>query len=375
MPAPLLTETTIRPAGLWLAALLCLCLLSPAWANGYDLYPAPLAWDPCGQKLLALPPDSSGNSQEVQLIYSANPAMVVPLSYGNEVASPCWAPDGLRAAVVIDGRLTLFSFAQTRIDMDAGLPRPVRLGSPISNTNVLDCAFNPLAGQSGEPLLFFSAGERFYGADLFALFDDGTVRTIAGSDSDDSFISPVPLEDGSLLFLHMSMSGDRAYERIYGRSSSEPNGRQLTAPASGPPISPSDYHECYASPLRGRTGREIVFQRGGWGDWQLLSLNLDSGTESLLLADAQQPSLSRDGNWLAYTHVDPAAKAEAEYDWELPGTVWLAELDGEPVRQLSSAQASSAAYPALAPQGSRVAWVEYLPGEAQGVVRMLELGY
>ncbi len=340
---------------LLLAALGVLAAVAPAAANGYDFYPSPFAWSPDSTRLLAawslqFPLGEGAQSDavgELRLYYpgSARQTLVESMY----ASSPCWHPDGQSFAAIVGGSLRYYLLGSP----DAG--RPVSFGALSPRYDLLDCSFNPRAGESGQPLLFFSAGERFYGSDIFSYglgSGEQMVLDLGGA----SALSPLPLPGGELIFLAQGMDGfpAGAYERVMLQAA-DSGVSQFSLPGQGPEISPADYHECYA--LYSRRQNEILFQRGGWGDWAVYSHKLDSGEETLVLADAQQPSLSADGRFLAFTRRDPQAKAAAEYDWELPSSVWLLDREcGAETRV--SADGYYAEAPSVSPDGSWVAWLQ-----------------
>lgn len=361
-------ESFILRAGAGFLALVALgfALAGPALANGYDYYPAPLAWSPDSQYLLAawpgtLPLGEVSANTELRLYSPCNEGYI-NAAYGNAV-SPCWYPEGHRWVVVLDGALHMQILTGPRRN-ETGLQWETvgDFGQLYPETNVIDCAVNPRAGRGGEPDVYFSAGQQFYGAGIFEWHPDMSVRSFA-SREDGSCFSPLPLEDGRMLFLSQTEYGDPAYERLQLSTLGSPGGKALTAPTSGPPISPNDYHECYATALPG--GREVLFQRGGWGDWSIYRINLNSGVEQLEVADAQQPSLSADGRWLLFSRRDPLQKAVTEYDWELPSSVWLRDLVSGGEQQLSAPGVYAEA-PAISPDGQWLAWLEQANDAASG---------
>nr|MDQ3022777.1 hypothetical protein [bacterium] len=86
------------------------------------------------------------------------------------------------------------------------------------------------------------------------------------------------------------------------------------------------------------------------------------------LRDAQQPSVSTDGRWLAFTRRPAYAKAQVEYMWEIIPQVWLADRE---CRQLWRVEASiaGAEFPTLSPDDTKLAWLEFNGGKVQTVIR------
>lgn len=339
------------------AALCALALLwrLPALANGYDFYPAPLAWSPDSTSLLAAWssqfPQGEGPSSsafgELRLIQPASGTQqAVEAAY---CTSPAWHPDGRSFAAIVNGSLRYYMLPQS-----AG-GRVMAFGALSPRFDLLDCSFNPRWRESGQPLLLFSAGERFYGCDIYAWQPQSGISTLLDLGGS-SVLSPLFLPDGRLACLAQGMDGfpAGAYERIMVISGGSSPG-QLSPEGRGPAISPSEYHECYPLLIPGTN--EMLYQRGGWGDWSIYKLNLDSGLETLEAADAQQPSLSADGRWLAFTRRDPQAKASQEYDWELPSSVWILDRSCG-VESRVSADGLYAETPAVSPDGRWLAWIE-----------------
>ena len=154
------------------------------------------------------------------------------------------------------------------------------------------------------------------------------------------------------------LTGQAAYERLMVFNQDKQSSRQLTLPQQRP----DDYHESNAAFLDSGT---VLFQRGGWGDWNLHRLDLATGKETLELTDAELPSFSADGRYLVFVRRDYAAKKAAEYDWEVPTSVRLRDRESGGEWQVS-APGVAACFPAIAPDGSMIAWVE-ASGEGQAV--------
>jgi Tol biopolymer transport system component len=115
---------------------------------------------------------------------------------------------------------------------------------------------------------------------------------------------------------------------------------------------------------------EIIFQRGGWGDWKLIRLGGD-GVEHVELEDAEEPSISADGRWLAFVRRPAYAKAQAEYDWDVVPEIWLADRECHCLWHVEHSIAGGE-FPTLSPDGSRLAWIEFNDGRVQTVVRSVE---
>ncbi len=330
-----------------------LCLLAPgmAWANGYDAYANPVAWSPDSKQAAYIQADAwpyaSGPANGDLVLADTRNHREVLLS--GELTSPCFSPDGKYLAVVLDGDLVAYQ-------LEAGHAYWLTVRG-----DVLDCCFAPVPGRDGAQRVIFSAGERFYGSKIYSMpFSpeaEAQPELVTNTGAGISCFGPAPAPDGRrFLFLHQYSyevpDSSAVYERLYWLADGEAQvAQQLTLPQQRE----DDYHESNVCWLDADT---IVFQRGGWGDWRLIRKDLVSGDESILFTDAQQPSLSADGAWLAFTRRDYRAKEEAEYAWDVPGSVWVQKVGTRRLRKVS-ANGLDAAHPAVSPDGTRVAWLQW----------------
>jgi hypothetical protein len=337
---------------MWKHALLviaCCLLPSLALANGYDTYACPLAWSPDSARLAAIVsqdwPYHSETAQGELLLcdrYGHGAALT-----DGALASPCFSPDSAWLAVVLNGDLVAFNLAD---------------GTAAWLTvrgDVLDCCFAPLVDGAGPPRIIFSAGARFYGSEIYSMpftpGQDGQPELATNTGSEISCFGPAPSPDGErFVFLHQygcdSPPDQAAYERLYFLSGGEQPEQQLTLPQHRD----EDYHESNVAWLDAST---IVFQRGGWGDWRLMRKDLATGAEVIMLTYAQQPSLSRDGQWLACTRRDARVQDALALGEEAPPSVWLMRVGYRRLEQVSP-KGVAAAHPALSPDGARLAWLE-----------------
>lgn len=340
-----------------LVLLAWLCLPATARANGYGVNSPALAWSPTGEWLAAVvgatwPPDDLVTG-ELRL-YDRYGRYAV-LAHGI-VGSPSFSPDGALAAVV-DGNVWLFAVQ--------GIQSPGQWsGKPqqcTTRSDVLDCRFGPVT--SGiDSLLYFSAGERFYGSGIYTLSAPGQVpKLLAQLGAETSVYGPVPAANGLVCYLQQPGPDAGAYERLmYGQPGFGP-----CAQVCRPFRRADDYHESNPLWLGERT---LLFQRGGWGDWTLLRVDTQTQNEVIEANDAESPSLSNDLRLLAFARRDPAAKALSEAIWELPCSIWVRDRQQGIEQQLSPAGADCQ-QPALSPDGKRVAWLEYGSAGVRVVVR------
>ena len=340
----------------------------PALANGYATYAPPLMWSPDSRWLAAvvtdaLPEDGQTVVGELRL-YDKYKRYA---SLGPGYSSPSFSPDSQLLAVVKDGDVWVYHVpeppgtAASGFGEDAGgkADASAVLGKVTARGDVFDCRWGAAPG--GATAIYFSAGERFYGSAIYALsWPSLAVTQLVGNPPDGSAFAPVPSPAGSsLLWLAQGgLTGQVAYERLMVLDQDKRSSHQLTLPQQRP----DDYHESNAAFLDSGT---LLFQRGGWGNWNLYRLDLGTGKEVIELTDAELPSLSADGRYLAFVRRDYTAKKKAAYDWEVPTSVQLRDRQSGGEWQLS-APGILACFPAMAPDGKSIAWID-ASGEGQAV--------
>jgi len=324
------------------------CALAPALANGYDVYASPLAWSPDGRYLAVAVGEAwprGDVSEPGKLLLYTRDGRFAELASGS-VGSPSFSPDGEKLSVVLDGRYVDY-FLPRKDEPDlAGMASQTIGGTP----DILDLRWNMRPDDEQE--LYWTRGERFYGCAVYAGILATSASPLSSPPPDSSVFAPVAAPDGSTLLCLMQggLKGDPAYERVVRYNPADGSFTQLTKPQARE----WDYHESNVVFVDEDT---ILFQRGGWGDWRLYRFELAEDKEYLEVADAQQPTLSTDARWLAFTRRDPQLKAQAEYDWEVPPTVWLRDRERGAEWQVS-APGVEAEYPALSPDGSKLAWLQ-----------------
>jgi hypothetical protein len=346
-----------RASAAVLLAALCLALALPglARANGYAMYDPPLCWSPDGQWLAAAVggqwPQEEQLPQGELRIYDRY-GRYNTLAKGG-VASPSFSADGTQLAAVVDGNVRLYTLTPAAAS-GGWASQPVQL---TKRGDLFDCRF------SGEPAaeqLYVTAGQRFYGCALYVLpLHQEGLRPFYNLGAEASLFGPA-LGPGNLLcFLQQPAPDGGAYERLMLRR--EQQSVQLTRPG----MRGGDYHESNAVWL---DAGHILFQRGGWGDWNLYRIDIATQNEVIEANDAESPSLSGDMRCLAIARRDPQAKAHTEYDWELPSSIWVRDRESGAERQLSLPGAD-AAYPALSPDGKRIAWLQAGPAGVRVIAR------
>ncbi len=226
------------PLALVIVLAAALCLPLSAQANGYGVNAPALAWSPDGQWLAAAvcdawPPDDL-SAGELRL-YDRYGRYTV-LSAGT-VGSPVFSPDGALAAVV-DGDAWLFQMQGPRAPGQwSGRPQQCSMRG-----DVLDCRFGPTASGK-DALLYFSAGERFYGCGIYTLTAPGQVpKPVLQLEAETSVYGPLPSATGLLCYLQQPGPDAGAYERLmFGQPGFGPSA-QLCRPFR----KADDYHESNA---------------------------------------------------------------------------------------------------------------------------------
>lgn len=339
----------------FICLLVCLGLLPvPALANGYDTYTAPISWAPDSSMLCAVVgtswPQQQVTDDGIVLIYDSYGRIQFDLG-SSSAGSPAYSPDGKYLALIANGQLLLYSAADYELQQTIDLE-----GSG------LDVGF---IGDEDNYALAYSVGPRFYGASL--------VRQLVDASDWTEFPKPLPGDSalalrmhpatGRWVFLLQSTAEDGpAYERIYSFDDEGAPYQLCKAQRTE-----WDYHESNTCFL---PDGDLIFQRGGWGDWYIYRLDMESGRETLLVPDAQQPSLSADGRLLAFVRRSYADKQQQEYDWELPPGVWVRDLATGREWRISD-DVSEAEHPVLSPDGKKLAWLQNMEGEPHLLVRSL----
>jgi hypothetical protein len=348
-----------------LVVLILMLLPGLAFANGYENYPSALSWSPDSTLLASVEaaswPYNDGLVAGSLRLYHFDGTPLHELLAGVSVGSPAFSADG-RLACVHDGKIAVFE----------GYLEPSSVRFISASQPVLDCTFEPPQHPGYLPTILASCGERFYGADIWRINFDGrhfTAMTLL--DEWQSAVQPLSLAYDS--FLYLQQPGDNtgaAYERLFHwhRGAKETEAIQFSNPTPDGSY-PDNYHESNAVVLS-YDPLEIIFQRGGWGDWKLIRLGID-GIEHVELEHAEQPSLSADSRWLAFQRRPAYAKAQAEHDWDVIPQIWLADRECRSLWHVPHSIAGGE-FPTLSPDGSKLAWIEFNDGRVQTVVRSVE---
>lgn len=311
------------------AALATLAAFSPrlTCANGYDEYPPDLAWGPDGGCLVY----ATGNG-----LFATKPGDAEPRRLaGPGAVHPVFNPGGGELVYVARGDLWKMDLAHA--DRPQQLTRLGDVDLPV---------FHP-KGMA----VFFSRGKRFYGMSLWRL----------GTDSNDAVqmtdTHPRP-RAGHTPWSHLlpafSPSGERcaflsqgepdqpgSYERIRVASSDLKESRLLTSDET-------EMHESYVSWL----GNErLLFERGGWGWWNIYTVDAKGGAPRKIIDDGESPSVSADGKRVAFAR---RPKGDDTIN-EKPADIWMARVDGQEQIRLTMDPAHEYA-PVWAPDGSKLAY-------------------
>ncbi len=325
------------------AFITALALLPEAYGNGYDDYPPDLAWSPVGDVLVAALDDRL-------VIWTPDEGQITVAE--GEAASPAFTPDGEWVAFILDGMIHYF-----QVDTPHAFRQPVHTGEAVA------CTFDPL-GDHRDPVLCFTT--QFLGSDIYVtgLFS-GDTFVLLDEYSDARVNAPVISPDGSNIACMNFAMNPTWYEELYIIGASAPSGRRARADTTFQ--NRGEWHESKPVWI---TDDVLLFQIGGWGEWELRFLNIESGIDKFFLDNASQVSAALDGQLLAFCRKDPLPSADFGRAWEDPTTVWIMKRETMYLRQVSE-QGEWAIQPALSPCGSYLAWIEMVPdGEVLKVIRV-----
>ncbi len=311
------------------AVMTTLTVLPDVFGNGYDDYPPDLAWSPTGDMLVAALDD--------RLVIWTREKGQITVIEGN-AASPAFTPDGSWVAFVLDGTVRYF-----QADDPQTCRQPLHIGEAVA------CTFDP-RGHYRDPVLCFTT--RFLGSDIFVtgLFSDD-VFLLLPEYSEARVNAPVISPDGTNIACMNFAMNPTWYEELYIIGASAPSGRRARADTT---FYRWDWHE--SNPVW-ITDRVLLFQIGGWGDWELRFLNIESGIDKVFMDNASQVSAVLDGQLLAFCRKDPFPVADFGRSWEDPTTVWIMNRESDYLTQ-ASRQGEWATQPVLSPDGKYLAWIE-----------------
>ena len=305
-------------------------LLPELYGNGYDDFPPDLAWSPAGDMLAA--------ALDGMLVLWTRDDGQITVAEG-EAASPTFTPDGEWVAFVLDGSICYFQ---------ADNPQICR--QPVRTCEAVACTFDP-QGQPRDPVLCFTT--RFLGSDIFVtdLFS-GDVFLLLPEYSEARVNAPVISPGGTNIACMNFAMNPTWYEELYIIGASAPSGRRARADTTF--YNERDWHE--SNPVW-ITEKVLLFQIGGWGDWELRFLNIESGIDKLFMDNASQVSAVLDGQLLAFCRKDPFPVADFGRSWEDPTTVWIMDRESDYLTQ-ASLRGEWATQPVLSPDGRYIAWIE-----------------
>jgi Tol biopolymer transport system component len=313
--------------------ILALSLAGESHGNGYDDYPPDLAWSPVEDVLVAALEDRL-------VLWTPDNGQIV-ITEG-EVSSPAFTPDGEWVAFIKDGALNYF-----QVDNPGSLRRPVHTGDMTAVT------FDPL-GHYRDPVICYTT--RFLGSDIFVtpLFSD-EVYLLLPENSEARVSAPVISPDGRNIACMNFAMNPTWYEELYIIGSSAPDGgiraREDTTYSNW-----GDWHE--SNPVW-VSDRVILFQIGGWDEWELRFLNIESGVEKKYMENASQATAVSDGRLIAFCRMNPPSEAAS---WENWTSVWIMNRDTGYLRQVSDPE-ERAVQPALSisSEGRYLAWIDLTP--------------
>ncbi|MCD4701659.1 MAG: hypothetical protein K8S24_07365, partial [Candidatus Aegiribacteria sp.] len=280
----------IRGMLLLIVVMTAFTFLPEVYGNGYDDYPPDLAWSPVDDVLVA--------ALEDRLVIWTPGKGQLTVAEG-EAASPAFTPDGEWVAFILDGNVRYF-----QVDNPQSCRQPVHIGDAVA------CTFDP-QGHYRDPVLCFT--RRFLGSDLYVtgLFSDD-VFLLLPEYSEARVNAPVISPDGSNIACMNFAMNPGWYEELYIIGDSAPSGRRARADTT---FYRWDWHE--SNPVW-ITDRVLLFQIGGWGEWELRFLNIESGIDKVFMDNASQVSAVLDGQLLAFCRKDPFPVADFGRSWEDP---------------------------------------------------------
>jgi cyclophilin family peptidyl-prolyl cis-trans isomerase/Tol biopolymer transport system component len=317
-----------------------------ARANGYEHYPSPIGWTNDQTVVVAVIGDSwpyqDSTVQGVVRMYDREGEELLTLP-ACDWSGPQFSP--------LTDDLVAFCSGEARVYNAYGYDTSA---SVEAEGPLIEARFSPDGGK------YLTIGERFYGCDIWRVSEDGrtTNRLTHAGDSDSAF-GPAGEHKGRLIHLYQAgLSGIVPYERIYATDLAAESSVQLTQPQTEG--YPDGYHESNPQ-LAGDT---LFFQRGGWGEWSVYSLDLNTGVEKLEAQDAQQPSVSADGRWLAFSRRSASHRAAVENPWDAIPTVWVKDRNSGREWRYDLAL-GGAEFPAISRDGNRIAWLEFSGGKVR----------
>ncbi len=313
----------------WLAVIVFLTFAKVCMGNGYGDYPPRLAWSPSGDLLMASLDDSLVIWEEDSGIETVVRA---------ETSSPAFSPDGSLAVFILDGGIFV---------LDPRHPSDCRRLPQVDVATA--CTFDPLSA-SGEYLICYTT--MFLGSQLYVISvrNSGVVGLLP-DDTDARVSSPVVSPDGRNIACTNFAINPTWYDELYLIGDAAPLGRR--ARSSDTFGKSTEWHESNPVWL---SDSLLVFQIGGWGDWELRYLDIYSGQDSLLLENAHQAGAALHGRLLCFCRKDPFPRADWGGVWEDPTTVWVMDRETGYMTQASE-PGDWAVEPAVSQDGEYIAWI------------------
>ena len=183
--------------------------------------------------------------------------------------------------------------------------------------------------------IIFSRGERFYGMDLYIIDAAGkNLKQITNTKSSELNAHPSP--DGkTIVYQYQGGSGEKQarYEILFQMDLDKLSSTQLVSYKS------SEAH--YDHPKWFRDGKEIYYQYGGWGEWDIYRLKIDQPDVSekkavKIISDGYHAHLSPDEKKIIFAR--PKIPKGNTPRWEMDADIWLADIDGKNEKQLTSSE-------------------------------------
>ncbi|MBD3277287.1 MAG: hypothetical protein GF388_03220 [Candidatus Aegiribacteria sp.] len=326
------------------ASVLILLIPLTASGNGYGQYPSPLAWSPCDDILLCSLDDH---------LVMWTPDDGEEVLFQGETMSPSFSAGGEYAAFVANSTIHYF-----RVDHSISLREMFHAG----RANALDF---DAGGSSANHALCFT--REFLGSHLYATtLGESDVFTLLPDRTDLRLSSPVVSPDGKNIACVRFGAAPGWYEELFLVGDAAPEGGRARVDSTFE--GDSQWHESNPSWL---SSDSLVFQIGGWGEWDLRVLDVYTGKDSLLIENGRQPSSALEGRLVAFTRRDTFGGADGTPRWEMPTSVWILDRHTEYLVQ-ASLDGISAKHPAVSPEGEYIAWIE-LHGENEVLsVHLLE---
>ncbi|MBN2587441.1 MAG: PD40 domain-containing protein [Candidatus Fermentibacteraceae bacterium] len=322
-----------RRTAVTLVMLSVLQFTGTAEGNGYGDYPPDLAWSPVENVLAAALEDGL-------LLWEEHLGTILVAE--GEVSSPAFSPDGEYVAFIMDREIYYFETDHPES------PRKL-----VQAENAVSCTFDT-QGFQGDHVLCYST--RYLGSQLYVTsLGSGEALLLLPEDSDARLNAPTVSPDGTNIACVNFTNTPGWYEELYIIGDAAPHGAR--ARACNTLRNEFDWHE--SNPVW-IDNDVLVYQIGGWGDWELRFLSIRTGGEKLLLDNAHQPCAALDGRYLAFCRRDPFPRVEWGPAWDDPTSVWVMDRETGYLSQASD-PGEWAVEPAISNDGEYIAWIQVLP--------------